>query len=254
MNKFKLTDNTVTVNGITLYRIEALKDFGTIKKGEVGGYLQSEDNLSQEGWCWVSGDARIFGKARVSEYASVSGEASVFGKASVSGDVRVSGKTWIFGEARIYGDARVSEEAKIFGHAWINGDASVFGNAQVSGNASVFGKASVYGRAVIYGEASVNGEASVYGNARIYGKAWSNGKASVRGDESIEPSLKDLNKNVQFSLTAKLAGVLCSIVTDERVNSQSAVEDNPQDTEFENHLEQVSLLEDILNKQFGDQK
>ncbi len=31
MNKYKLTNETILVNGITLYRIEALKDFSDVK-------------------------------------------------------------------------------------------------------------------------------------------------------------------------------------------------------------------------------
>lgn len=45
--KYKLTEETINVNGITLYRIEALKDFSDVKKGDKGGFLEKEDNLSQ---------------------------------------------------------------------------------------------------------------------------------------------------------------------------------------------------------------
>lgn len=36
-----LFDDTVTVNNVTLRRIHALKDFGTIKKGTLGGYWRN---------------------------------------------------------------------------------------------------------------------------------------------------------------------------------------------------------------------
>ena len=42
--KYKLTDETIKLNGVTLYRIEALKDFGEIKKGDEGGFIESENN------------------------------------------------------------------------------------------------------------------------------------------------------------------------------------------------------------------
>jgi len=62
MNKYKLT-KTKEAFGITLYRIKALKDFGDVKKGDLGGWIEKEENLSQENFCWVSGDARVFGNA-----------------------------------------------------------------------------------------------------------------------------------------------------------------------------------------------
>ena len=81
--KYKLTETTKEVNSITLYQIQALKDFGDVKKGDLGGWIEKEDNLSQEGQCWISGDARVFGNA------VVSGDAWVFGNAVVSGNARV---------------------------------------------------------------------------------------------------------------------------------------------------------------------
>ena len=57
MKKYELTDETIEVYGTALHRIKALKDFGNVKKGELGGYVESEHNLSQEGNCWVCGNA-----------------------------------------------------------------------------------------------------------------------------------------------------------------------------------------------------
>ena len=38
--KYKLTEETINVNGKTLYRIEALKDFSDVQQGEKGGYVE----------------------------------------------------------------------------------------------------------------------------------------------------------------------------------------------------------------------
>ena len=42
-------------------RVVALIDFGNVKTGDVGGFVESENNLSHDGLCWVSGDARVYG-------------------------------------------------------------------------------------------------------------------------------------------------------------------------------------------------
>lgn len=57
--KFRLTNETINFNGVTLYRIEALRDFSDIKVGDKGGYIEKEGNLSQCGDAWVYGDAVI---------------------------------------------------------------------------------------------------------------------------------------------------------------------------------------------------
>ena len=56
--KYILTDIKKEYGGYTLYRIKALKDFTLINgkeihKGDLGGWVESEDNLSQKGLCWL---------------------------------------------------------------------------------------------------------------------------------------------------------------------------------------------------------
>ena len=63
--KYELTTNTKIFNGITLYQIRACINFSVIKKGDLGGRIEKESNLSQGGDAWVGGDARVEGNARV---------------------------------------------------------------------------------------------------------------------------------------------------------------------------------------------
>ena len=83
MKKYELTEETVTVYGKTLYRIRAVRDFGSVKTGEFGGYIEKEENLSHFGNAWIYGDARVFGNAWV------------------YGDARVSENAWVYGDARV---------------------------------------------------------------------------------------------------------------------------------------------------------
>ena len=63
--KYKLTDETINVGGKKLCRIEALKDFRDVKKGDKGGFIEDEHNLSHEGNSWVYGGARVYGDAKI---------------------------------------------------------------------------------------------------------------------------------------------------------------------------------------------
>lgn len=59
--EFELTEEFIINNsGIKLYRIKALKNFSDVKKGDLGGYVQKERNLSQFGNAWVYGDAQVY--------------------------------------------------------------------------------------------------------------------------------------------------------------------------------------------------
>ena len=47
---YKLTENKKFFNGETLYQIECVEDCKYAKKGELGGYIASYDNLADGGW------------------------------------------------------------------------------------------------------------------------------------------------------------------------------------------------------------
>ena len=126
MKHFKLrTDLTITVGEKTLYRIEATKDIEKfdVKAGDLGGYVEKENNLS--GGAWVSGNACIYGGAKV------------------YGNAMVSDNACVYGNARVYGDAMVYENAKVYGYAWVYGNARVCGDAMVCGNARACGNAQI---------------------------------------------------------------------------------------------------------------
>lgn len=82
--KYKLTDEAIQHYGKTLYRIEALIDFGDVDKGDKGGFVESEENLSHDGNCWVCDNAKVYGNA------VVRGDAKVYGNAKVGGDAKVT--------------------------------------------------------------------------------------------------------------------------------------------------------------------
>ena len=115
--KYKLTDETINLNGATLYRIEALKDFGEIKKGDKGGFIESENNLAHEGNAWVSDNARVYGDANVCD------DSSVFGNALVYDNARVYGDALVRGYACVCGDAEISNKSDyiVFQNWWSSG-------------------------------------------------------------------------------------------------------------------------------------
>src|SRR3990167_6548979 len=96
MKKYNLTSNTKVVEGHTLYQIRHCET------GELGGWIESEKNLSQEGNAWVFGGALVFGNAWVYD------NALVFDNAWVYGNALVFDNAWVFGSAQVSGNARIS--------------------------------------------------------------------------------------------------------------------------------------------------
>ena len=132
-----------------LYRIKALKDFNDVKKGDIGGYVESEKNLSQLGDCWIYDNAKVYDNAEVCD------NAQVFGKAKVYGNTLVCGNALIYDNAQIYDDAEIYDSASVYGNAQIYNSASVYGNARVFDDAQVLGNARVCDSSQIYNDALI---------------------------------------------------------------------------------------------------
>ena len=73
MKKFELTTESIYLLGIKLFRIKALVTFGCVKKGELGGFVEKEENLDHTGSAWIFGNAWVYGNEEVSGNAEVSG-------------------------------------------------------------------------------------------------------------------------------------------------------------------------------------
>ena len=116
-----------------LFRIIALKDFGFIKNGELGGLIEKESNISQKNECWIHENALVTGNAYVS------GNAKVYGNAQVSGDAEVTGNAEVYGNAQVTGNAEIYENAKVYGNAYVSGDAEVSGDAKATKEVITFG-------------------------------------------------------------------------------------------------------------------
>lgn len=159
--KYKLTNKTINIDGAKLHRIQALIDFSNVKAGDLGGWIEKEENLSQAGEAWVYDDAKV------------KDDAKVRGNARLFDNVEVRGNANVYDHAELCDNAKVNEEASVYGHS------NVYGYAEVYGCASVYDHAEVYGYAEICELAMVFGSAAAFDNATIFGKACIHGNAKV---------------------------------------------------------------------------
>lgn len=67
MKKYEFTGETKMWLGRELHRIRAVRDFGDVKCGTLGGWIEKEDNLSHNGSCFVYGNAEVYDSADISK-------------------------------------------------------------------------------------------------------------------------------------------------------------------------------------------
>lgn len=183
--KYEFTDETVKIDGNILHRIKSLRDFGNVTAGELGGFIEREENLSHSGSAWVSDEAKVYGEAFVSHEAQIYNNAVVCDYARVSWYARVCDDALVCDHAAVYDHADVYNRAKICGNAQVFGRASVYCNAVVSERARAFGDAFVFGNARVFGNAMICGSAEIYGDAQIYDCAIVFENARIYGDANV---------------------------------------------------------------------
>ena len=127
--KYELTDEMKSVMGKNLHRIRYLIDIPAhgIDAGDLGGWVENEENLSQTGNCCVIGNGCVLENGRVTENGCVAENGQVAG----NGQVAENGC--------VIGNGRVDENGRVAGHGWIAENGCVIGNGRVNDSGRVDG-------------------------------------------------------------------------------------------------------------------
>lgn len=212
--KYELTENTLYINGRCLHQIRALKPIRIgVKKGDFGGWIETEDNLSQEGKCWVYDDAKVY------EHARVYGDARITNKSVVYGNAEV------FDSAVLHRSAIVFGNAKIYGHSDVSGRTRVHENTQIYGNASV--KASMIKGGKIYGNAKINGDVMIFNNCNIYGNAFILGTGTIDNARIYENAIIEgrfyIDYNAEIKSNKDVIAISANIIDDNKYPRSSTI-------------------------------
>ena len=144
-----------------LHRIRALRDVGgEVKAGDLGGFVESESNLSFE----PGDDAWIFDNAVSCNDGYVDKGACLRGNAIVCGNAYVSRGTLLVGHARAEDDAYI-RGAILTGHARASGFASIVHDQNTGGAPVLSGHSAVYGR--VSGDVRLTGAALIISGEEI---------------------------------------------------------------------------------------
>lgn len=154
-------------NYFTLYRIRALRDFGNVKTGDLGGYVQSEHNLSHEGESWIYDEALVFHEAKILDNTKILDDVQICGKAHISGNTIISNYVKIHNNVRISGNVQIDSYARLYHNAEIDGNVRISGHVFIAENAKIKGATYITDTAQIRGDAIVENCPCIKGDAYI---------------------------------------------------------------------------------------
>ena len=88
---YKIVDDKSRIynSKVKVYRIEAIKNFSDVKKGDKGGYVSDLSSIGQSGKSWVYDDAIVSGNARITADATVRGNSHIMSNVRLRGDAQI---------------------------------------------------------------------------------------------------------------------------------------------------------------------
>ncbi len=236
MNKYQLSEATRVYrymrNGepcsVTLRQLIALRDFAGVRAGTPGGWVESTENLSQQGECWVYdhnsvvfAGAKIRGNARISQpcvihHDAVIGDDAWIDGAQISDGAHVSGRAMVQcsvvrGDCHLFGESRVLHNSLIVGVKGLTADGdsalSIYGHATVSASRVVH-QAQIYGHALVT-HAFIEHRAEVFENAILEGNdendVWVCDCAKIYGNARLVAGLAE-NASPTVRYSSQVAG------------------------------------------------
>jgi len=189
--KYRFTGQTKSWRSAKSQKSVELSQIRRISDGAPGGWIESEENLSHGGDCWIGPNVMVSGGATITDYAELEGHVPVTGWAEISGSAKISGHgkpVSIFDHAFISDYAVVtdgtilSDRVRILDASEVH-SSTISNNAVISGFAVIKDNCHVFGDSVITGYSRLESHVIVVGNSRVSGRVTLSNNVKVNDSE-----------------------------------------------------------------------
>ena len=191
--KYKITNNTMEFEGRTLYRIRALKDFSNIKKGDLGGWIQTEDNLSQEGYCWIYNNAKCMDSARIYD------NSCMYDNSEMRGNSKMYDNSKLYDKSEMHDNSRAYDSSEMHGHSGMYGHSRKYGNSRMYENSRMWGNSKTYGNSEMHDYSKMHDYSEMHEGSKIYNNSEMVGDSEMWGNSILKG-----NKNLYGKLVSKV--------------------------------------------------
>ena len=136
-------ENTIEWKGHTLHRIKALIDFNDVRKGDIGGYVEKEKNLSQYGDCWIYNNAKAMDSSR------------------------------LYDNSAMYDYSIMFDNSIMRDNSEMHDDSELHGNSAMYNNSMMFDNSSMHDSSIMYDSSEMHDNSTLNNSAKLYGKLFS---------------------------------------------------------------------------------
>ena len=179
MKKYEILmdeENTIEYEGHILHRIKALKDFGDVEKGDLGGYVENKSNLSQYGNCWIYNDAKAMDNSRIYDDSIICGNSimcdhsRIYDNSEMHGNSRMYNDSVMCGNSAMYGNSRMYDNSRMYNVSRMHDNSIMHDNSRMCGNSVMCDNSILHGNSEMHGDSKMYGDSELYNEAKLYGK------------------------------------------------------------------------------------
>ena len=177
--KYKLSNITMKFEGRTLYRVIALKDFADVRKGELGGWVESEKNLSQEGDCWIYNNAKCIDNARMYD------NSCMYDNSEMRGNSKMHNYSEMHDNSRAYDSSEMHGNSEMHGHSIRYGNSRMYERSRMWGNSKMYGNSEMHDHSKMHDYSEIHEGSKMYNNSEMVGNSEMWGNSILKGRENL---------------------------------------------------------------------
>lgn len=178
--KYELTGYVCRIKGnVKVYEIRALRDIEryNVRRGDLGGYIESEYNLSQQGDCWIEKQCYVYNEGQVLDDAYVGNHSKVYDKAILRDQAQVLDGGEAYGNAKMFGESKIKggvirenaiiKDDSVICRSWVSGSAQIIGKSVIQKGAFVSGSVELHNSRTLGDFIKIGGN-DIYVNQKFY--------------------------------------------------------------------------------------
>ena len=132
--------NTIEWKGHTLHRIRALRDFGDIRKGDIGGFVENENNLSHKGNCWIYDDAKAMDNSIMYDNSRICDKSELHDDSEMYNYTRMYDYSELHNNSIMNDNSEMHDISKMYGNSIMYDDSEMYGDSELNNKAKLYGK------------------------------------------------------------------------------------------------------------------
>ena len=188
--KYELTNISMEFGIKTLYRIRALKDFSDVKRGELGGWVSSEDNLSQEGNCWIYNEAKCMDNAKMYNNSTMHDYSEMYDYSIMRGDSEMHSYTEMHDYAIMYSCSKMYGCSEMHDSSTMHGNSTMYGNSMMCDYSRMFDNSEMFDNSAMYEYSVMNGYSIMFDSSEMHDRSEMHDHSKMYGDSILKDKEK----------------------------------------------------------------